>query len=215
MAATAMASGPAAGASALAWWRVLEPTKSLPVAAESDADLAAEPGLAGLVQAAMAGSEDAFHGLYRRFAPVVHGIVLSRVGRHDADDTTQEVFLGVHRRLGSLRDAAAFPAWICTLARNAATDCLRRRARRPRPEPLPDEPAAPCPVDDGELRERLLALIHGLPEAYGETLVLRLVEGLSGPEIAARTGLTPGSVRVNLCRGMALLRPLLAQEGWS
>ena len=52
-----------------------------------------------------------------------------------------------------------------------------------------------------------------LPEAYRETLVLRLCEGLDGPEIAARTGLTHGSVRVNLTRGMALLRPLLAARG--
>ena len=39
----------------------------------------------------------------------------------------------------------------------------------------------------------------------------RLVEGLSGPEIAARTGLTPASVRVNLCRGMAMLRAQLGK----
>ena len=51
-----------------------------------------------------------------------------------------------------------------------------------------------------------LAALRALPEAYRETLVLRLVEGLSGAEIAERTGLTPGSVRVNLHRGMALLR---------
>jgi RNA polymerase sigma-70 factor, ECF subfamily len=38
---------------------------------------------------------------------------------------------------------------------------------------------------------------------------LRLVEGMTGPEIAARTGLTPDSVRVNLCRGMKILREYL------
>ena len=48
-----------------------------------------------------------------------------------------------------------------------------------------------------------------LPEAYRDTLVLRLVEGMTGPEIARRTGLTPDSVRVNLCRGMKLLRQAL------
>jgi RNA polymerase sigma-70 factor (ECF subfamily) len=42
--------------------------------------------------------------------------------------------------------------------------------------------------------------------------VLRLVEGLSGPEIAQRTGLTPASVRVNLHRGMKLLREKLGFE---
>jgi RNA polymerase sigma-70 factor (ECF subfamily) len=40
-------------------------------------------------------------------------------------------------------------------------------------------------------------------------LILRLVEGLTGPEIAEQTGLAPGSVRVNLHRGMKLLRERL------
>jgi len=56
---------------------------------------------------------------------------------------------------------------------------------------------------------RLLDVVRSLPEAYRETLVLRLVEGMTGPEIAARTGLTPASVRVNLHRGMKMLREKL------
>ncbi len=59
----------------------------------------------------------------------------------------------------------------------------------------------------------MLACVRQLPETYSETLVLRLVEGLSGPEIADRTGMTHGSVRVNLTRGMAMLRPILAEAG--
>jgi RNA polymerase sigma-70 factor (ECF subfamily) len=55
----------------------------------------------------------------------------------------------------------------------------------------------------------ILELIRSLPEAYRETLVLRLVEGMTGPEIAARTGLTAASVRVNLHRGMKQLREKL------
>jgi len=55
----------------------------------------------------------------------------------------------------------------------------------------------------------ILELIRDLPEAYRETLVLRLVEGMTGPEIAERTGLTPASVRVNLHRGMKQLREKL------
>jgi RNA polymerase sigma-70 factor (ECF subfamily) len=55
----------------------------------------------------------------------------------------------------------------------------------------------------------ILELIRALPEAYRETLILRLVEGMTGPEIAARTGLTPASVRVNLHRGMKQLRKKL------
>ena len=55
----------------------------------------------------------------------------------------------------------------------------------------------------------ILAAIRSLPDAYRETLILRLVEGMTGPEIAERTGLTPGSVRVNLHRGMQQLREKL------
>ena len=51
-----------------------------------------------------------------------------------------------------------------------------------------------------------------LPEAYREPLVLRLVEGMTGPEIAARTGLKPESVRVNLHRGLGLLRERMGSD---
>jgi len=54
-----------------------------------------------------------------------------------------------------------------------------------------------------------LAAIRLLPEAYRETLILRLVQGMTGPEIACVTGLSPASVRVNLHRGFKLLRAAL------
>jgi RNA polymerase sigma-70 factor, ECF subfamily len=68
--------------------------------------------------------------------------------------------------------------------------------------------AAPSPEAQAAANEALAA-IRRLPEAYRETLVLRLVQGLTGPEIAVVTGLTPDSVRVNLHRGMQLLRDAL------
>ncbi|HKB16102.1 MAG TPA: sigma factor-like helix-turn-helix DNA-binding protein, partial [Planctomycetota bacterium] len=68
------------------------------------------------------------------------------------------------------------------------------------------------PVEDGA---EVLRFLRTLPEAYRETLAMRLVEGMSGPQIAAASGLTHGSVRVNLHRGMKLLRARLREEGWS
>ena len=76
---------------------------------------------------------------------------------------------------------------------------------------LPENLEGRNPPED-EARS-VLAAIHTLPAAYRETLILRLVEGLSGPEIAARTGMTPGSVRVNLHRGMKQLREKLGAVG--
>jgi RNA polymerase sigma-70 factor (ECF subfamily) len=171
--------------------------------------------VAPVVAAAQGGAPGAFDEIHRRFARVVHGIALAHVGPSDADDVTQEVFARVHRTLGSLRDPAAFPAWICRVARNAARDHLRSARRRPASAPLPaDRAAPPAAAGDEELRALALRCLARLPEAYRETLFLCFVEGLSGPEIAERTGMTGDSVRVNLCRGMAMLRPLLREEGW-
>jgi RNA polymerase sigma-70 factor (ECF subfamily) len=156
----------------------------------------------------------AFEAVYVRFATLVHGIVLSRVGPSDVDDVVQEALLSMHRGLADVRDPAALPGWICAIARNAATDQLRRRSRTPPRSPLEDVAAPRRGGDGDELRARVLARIQELPEAYREPLVLRLVEGLTGPEIAQLMGLQPASLRVNLTRGMAMLRPLLAKEGW-
>jgi RNA polymerase sigma-70 factor (ECF subfamily) len=162
---------------------------------------------------------EAFTAIYERFVRVVHGIVVAAAGPADAEDLTQEVFMKVHKNLESVRDARALPGWICSVARNAAVDHSRGRSRRPRSLHLVEEPVDPTVketnLEDRELGEHVLALIRSLPESYRETLVLRLVEGLTGPEIAERTGMTHGSVRVNLSRGMAQLRPLLAKKGWS
>ncbi|MCC6784607.1 MAG: sigma-70 family RNA polymerase sigma factor [Planctomycetes bacterium] len=155
--------------------------------------------------------------LYHSHARVVHGIAVAHVGPADADDVMQETFVLIQRGLDGVREPEALPGWICQVARNCAKDWLRRRARRNRHRDagaIVEELGGSAAGDDGELAARVLAHVRSLPEAYRETLVLRLVEGLSGPEIAARTGLTHGSLRVNLCRGMAMLRPLLEKEGW-
>jgi len=159
---------------------------------------------AHLVDAARQGDRTAFGDLYVRYAPMVHGILLARVPRPEVEDLVQDVFMTAMQALGQLRDASFFGPWLAAIARNRAND---RHRRWHRTEELPEEiPGAIHPEGEGH---GILAMIRTLPEAYRETLVLRLVEGMTGPEIAERTGLSPGSVRVNLHRGMMQLRAKL------
>ena len=111
------------------------------------------------------------------------------------------------QRLGDLREAAAFPGCLLGIARHAALDAKRRRV--PLTGIAIDAVDARATHEDRLDAERALTAIRSLPDAYRETLLLRLVEGLTGPEIAERTGLTAGSVRVNLHRGMVLLLSLI------
>ncbi len=162
---------------------------------------------ARLVRAARDGDERAFGALYERYARVIHGVLLARAPRADVEDLVQDVFLSAWNRLESLRDPAAFGGWLSMIARNRVTDFHRQTVHSVE---LPEDLSAPEATSARAEARAVLEIIRTLPVAYRETLVLRLVEGLTGPEIAERTGLTPASVRVNLHRGMALLRERLS-----
>ena len=161
-----------------------------------------------VVNAARAGDRAAFGMLYDRYGRMVHGVLLARVPRGQVEDLVQDVFLSALRRLESLRDPARFGGWLAMTARNRAPDFHRQRRETVE---LTDEVPGPEAADEVEALE-VLATLRVLPDAYRETLVLRLVEGMTGPEIAARTGMTEGSVRVNLHRGMKLLKAKLGVE---
>lgn len=162
------------------------------------------PVEAVLVRSVLDGDREGFGRLYALYAPLVHGILLARVPRTEVDDLVQDIFLHAFKKLHTLRDSAAFGPWIAMIARNRAVDYYRRSRETVE---ITDDIRG---TDKQESKAaEILELIRNLPEAYRETLVLRLVEGMTGPEIAARTGLTAASVRVNLHRGMKLLREKL------
>jgi RNA polymerase sigma-70 factor (ECF subfamily) len=155
------------------------------------------------------GSQAAHAQLYRRFAPLVHGILLGRVRPALADELTQECFTLALGRLAQLREPRKFGAWIAMIARRMPSGAASFE--------VATDDAADFAASDATPEQRaeamgVLRAIVGLPEAYRETLMLRLVEGLNGPEIAALTGLTPDSVRVNLHRGMEKLRAALGAD---
>jgi RNA polymerase sigma-70 factor (ECF subfamily) len=141
------------------------------------------------------------------------------VPRQDAGDLVQEVFLLALRAISRLEDAKRVGPWRLTIARNRGRDAHKSKRHVVALAEV-EEIAQGTDAGHGEARleeeqeaERALDTVRGLPDAYRETLILRLVEGLSGPEIAERTGMTHGSVRVNLHRGMKILRERLAQAG--
>jgi RNA polymerase sigma-70 factor, ECF subfamily len=158
-----------------------------------------------LVVAVQRGNRDAFATLYQRFHRIVHAIALAHLRLHDSADVVQDVFAEVWLKVVTLREPGAFPGWIVTLARRRAIDAVRKHG--PVTSELGDDIAIAPPPHAEALAA--LAAIRALPETYRETLIMRLVEGLTGPEIAERTGMTPDSVRVHLHRGMKLLRETL------
>jgi len=178
-------------------------TKLPPAAGRDDAKLDATE----LVRAAQNGDKLAFAELYQRYAGMVHGIGLSSLPGDEIADVVQETFFRALRRLSTLRQANAFGAWIAAIARNVVHDVERRRSALS----SNDEELLGPSTQEGEMEaETALRAIRSLPKAYQKTIEMRVVQGMTGPEIAGRTGLSAGSVRVNLHRGMKLLRERLA-----
>ena len=133
----------------------------------------------------------------------------------------QETFLLAFRALRRLADPAGFRPWLLAIAHNVLIDDARRTARQKRTAPpaemrlarLPSAEAAPDKnAELTELRQRVLAVLRSLPEEYRLPLTLRYIAGADYDAISEQLGLTNGSLRGLLHRGLKLLRDRLPPD---
>ena len=169
-----------------------------------------EQPTAALVQAARGGDRGAFTTLYERHQRFVHTLLLAYAPPDEIPDLLQEVFFGAWMQLNTLRDASAFSGWLGAIARNVGR--MNVRARHEHVSLSPDIQAHEVSPDVVLDAERVLALISTLPEHFREPLLLRLVEGMNGDEIASHLDMTHAAVRVNLHRGMKQLREMMEKH---
>lgn len=185
-----------------------------------------EPTDGQLAERSRRGDRAAFEQLVRRTARLVYARqYLETRDPHRAEDLTQETFLLAWRSIGQLADPGGFRAWLLAIARSAATDAYRREARKKRGEgtrredftAAADTVKDPSPQPDAsaereESRRRVAGALKSLPDEYGLPLTLRYVAGADYETIGRQLGLTNGSLRGLLSRGMAKLREKLKGE---
>lgn len=162
------------------------------------------------------GDHFATKALYERFGPSVLGFLGQTLGdRVVAEDVLQEVFLDVWRR-GKQFDPTrgGLSGWVFTIARSRAIDHLRRRTPEPRdPHSAEMNGLVSESEIDAKLGEwRLASLLGRLPREESEILSLRFREGLSQTEIAVRTGIALGTVKLRMVQGLDRLRVLVERE---
>lgn len=179
-----------------------------------------------LVTRAIAGREDGFEELVRRYQRPIAAYVYRMVGNYDAAlDLTQEVFIKVYGSLARYRPEYKFSTWIYKIAHNAAVDHLRRYSTREQalvsqvdgePFELPLESKRLSPEQESEKAERRVEIetvVRQLPAAYRELIVLRHSHDLSYDEIAEVTGLPLGTVKNRLFRAREVMRQQFVQRG--
>ncbi|MDX2546376.1 sigma-70 family RNA polymerase sigma factor [Streptomyces sp. WI04-05B] len=181
-------------------------------AAPADAP-AASPDDEELVRGLVAGDEACLAAVYRRWSALVHSLAWRSLGDvKEAEDVTQQVFLGVWRgRRGYRPERGPLAGWIVGIARHRIADALAARTRRGRPVAVAASwPALADPVDDrleGALDRMVVrAEIAKLASAQQRVLRLAFYEDLSQSQIAERTGWPLGTVKSHARRGLYRLK---------
>jgi len=168
-----------------------------------------------LLEAMAEGDAQAFADLYRGYYLRLWRYAVARLGdRDEAATVVQETLLAVWRRPRSHTGEGSVAGWIFGIARHKIGDALRARRRRP-PPVADDGPArpgtvvpdpAPVVVQRADLQEALGRLS---PEQR-EVVFLTFYAGLSYGEIAAMTGIPPGTVKSRMYHARRYLRQSLA-----
>jgi RNA polymerase sigma-70 factor (ECF subfamily) len=179
-----------------------------------------------LVTRAVAGREDSFEELVRRYQRPIAAYVYRMVNDYDAAlDLTQEVFIKVYNSLSRYRSEFKFSTWIYKIAHNSAVDHLRRHSTREQSlmrefdgeqRELPIESRRPSPEQESERAERraeIEQVVHQLPTTYRELILLRHSHDLSYDEIAEVTGLPLGTVKNRLFRAREVMRQQFVERG--
>ncbi|MFJ7631228.1 sigma-70 family RNA polymerase sigma factor [Streptomyces sp. NPDC097595] len=164
--------------------------------------------------------EETFAAIYRRWGSLVHTMATRSLGdTHEAEDVTQQVFIGVWRgRHGFRPERGTLSAWLVGITRRKIVDALAARGRRlalvesAARDAAPARPARQAPE---EVLDRVLLVeaLSRLPHAQREVLCMAFYEDLTQAQIAERTGVPLGTVKSHTRRGLHRLRTVVDLGG--
>ncbi|WP_284162501.1 sigma-70 family RNA polymerase sigma factor [Frigidibacter sp. SD6-1] len=187
-------------------------------AADTD-ERAAAPGGAdeALLRAYAAGDASAARAMAERFGPAAFRFALRLTNsRADAEDVAQEAMIRLYRAAPGWRpDGGQVTSWLYRVIANLATDLVRRRQAEPIEAALDLADGAPGAEAWLMARDREDALSRALarlPDRQRLAVVLRHIEGLTNPEIAAIMEIGTEAVESLTARGKRALAEALAGE---
>ena len=170
------------------------------------------------------GHEEAFTELVARNSGKVHGLIYRFLGSPaQVEDLTQEVFLRIHRTASRYRPAAKFSTWLYRIVANLCFNAMRRRRKGYARQmaglddedgetffrSIPDQRQGSNPraeLDSAELRDRVAAAIHMLPENQKTAIILNKYESKSYEDVASILGVSAMAVKSLLSRARRNLR---------
>lgn len=177
-----------------------------------------------LLERYIAGDDGAFGQLVARYEDKLFAYLARMVGdAHLAEDVFQQTFIKVAANAAAYDGRASFSTWLYRIARNAALDALRRRARRPeelsaRSEGiLAESPARTEPPLDRlsreEMAERVREALLRIPDAQREAFLLKEEGDMDFNEIGVVLGCGRETAKSRFRLAVTKLRQLLGVDG--
>lgn len=173
-----------------------------------------------LVSSSQNGQPDAFGKLYELFVTPIYRYMYYRVGREDAEDLTELVFLKTWENIHQYeKRQSSFSAWIFRIAHNVVVDHYRSHQTNgvldENIEDIRREASATERIHRRLDREMLHTAMKGLKEHYRQVLILKYINGLSNEEIGNIMGKSQAALRILQFRALRTLRRMLQEQGVS
>jgi RNA polymerase sigma-70 factor (ECF subfamily) len=165
--------------------------------------------LEAIVLRCQSGQDEAFEELFELYQPKLKYYARRLLdGDGNVDDTLQDIWITVFRKIHKLKDARAFSVWLYRIARNKIYSGFRRKhkfLRLPEEESLPqDNDSDPgFTADDAE---RLHIALNKIKPHHREVLTLSFIERMSYEQIASIVDCNIGTVRSRIFYAKKSLR---------
>ena len=176
------------------------------------------------IKKAQKGDISSYQSIYEAFAHKILNFIYRMVNsQEEAEDLTQETFIAVYQKLGTLRDSSKFEPWLFRIARNFVYQKYRMRVPPAVPIDAPDEDGrlGTQLVDSRknpdeafqsqELEDVVSNVIAKLPEKYREVFVLSAIQNLSYQQISDIVGRSLPSVKTDIHRARLEVRDIVKQ----
>jgi RNA polymerase sigma-70 factor (ECF subfamily) len=163
-----------------------------------------------LIDGVLAGDEAAFRSMYRSHSPALYRLALRMSGGREptAEDVLQESWSRALRSLPGFERRSSLARWLSGIVVRCSLERIRRE--RWAGEELPDESTLTAAARDrADERIDLERVFEALPPGYRSVLVLHDIEGYTHEDIAALTGVSPGTSKSQLSRARAFMRRAL------
>jgi RNA polymerase sigma-70 factor (ECF subfamily) len=169
------------------------------------------------IKEVLAGNERSFALLVDCYKEKGMGLALRMLrNREEAEEALQDAFVRAFRALPAFKGTASFGTWFYRILFNVCHSRLESRKEPPRSIDsdegileehwISDEPLPDGLFESSEMQRAIKEEIESLPEPFGSTFLLFILQELKYDEIVEITGVPLGTVKARIFRARAMVR---------